>query len=161
MAWIISCFRRSLYLFLFLYLLSSVDVLTKSQGQYTCDEYLLLNNVSRILSLLLLLHNPHIFLKAKTDRDTDQLSTILGSSTCFLSISINLPLPFYKLRRFLSTHIFNLSTAYAQVAEINMHRCYLMEIDFMAPRTWLGSSLAFGAVCTSSCFCTYFPPLMF
>jgi len=44
-----------------LYLVSSVDVLTTGRGQYTCDEYLLLNNVSRILSLLLLLCNPHIF----------------------------------------------------------------------------------------------------
>jgi len=30
----------------------------------------------------------------------------------------------------LSTHIFNLSTACAQVTEISTHRCYLMEIDF-------------------------------
>jgi len=44
-----------------LYLLSSVAVLTTGQGQYTCDEYLLSNNVSRISSLLLLLHNLHLF----------------------------------------------------------------------------------------------------
>jgi len=55
---------------------------------------------------------------------------ILGSSTCLLSISISLSLLFYSLRQFLSTHIFNSSTACAQVTKISMHRSYLMEIDF-------------------------------
>ena len=52
----------------------------------------------------------------------------LGGSTCFLSISINLSLSI--LRRFLSTHMFILSTACAQVTEISTDRCYLMEIYF-------------------------------
>jgi len=61
MAWILFLFlAQSVSHPVRLYVLSSVDVLTSGRGQYTCDEYLLLNNVSRILSLLLLLRNRHI-----------------------------------------------------------------------------------------------------
>ena len=54
---------------------------------------------------------------------------LLGSSTCFLSISINLCLPFYKLRRFLSTHIFNLSTVGAH--------CFGFESSGFSAFSWI------------------------
>jgi len=49
----------------------------------------------------------------------------LGSSACFMSISINLCLPFYWLRRLLSTHIFNLSTVctLVQFAQVLLVTC--------------------------------------